>query len=134
MLYGRYLFIADLRSIDPAGRIGARRRWGWNHQAQTLQKQYGALRGASPDELATFALAILHVDVAARILQTAILELAIHVDAIIKNDMLILEGLIFKSIHKFNRVVCRFKEILVSQSRQFWRRGRRWNDLLAALC
>ncbi len=90
--------------------------------------------GTSPDELATFTLAILHIDVATRILQAAILELAIHVDAIIKNDMLILEGLIFKSIHKFNRVVCRFKEILVSQSRQFWRRGRRWNDLLAALC
>jgi hypothetical protein len=48
-----------------------------------LQKQDGALRRASPDQLATFTLAILNVNVPARILQAAILELAIHVDAIV---------------------------------------------------
>jgi hypothetical protein len=65
-----------------------------------LKKQNSALRGASPDELATFSLAILHVDVPARILQTAILELTIHVDAIVQNHVLTLKHLVFVSIHR----------------------------------
>jgi hypothetical protein len=59
------LTLGTVRLLDPAARLAARRRWGWNHQSEALQKQDRALRGASPDELATFALAILNVDVSA---------------------------------------------------------------------
>jgi hypothetical protein len=48
-----------------------------------LQEHNGALRGASPDKLAAFALAILDVNVTARVLQAAILELAIYVDTVV---------------------------------------------------
>jgi hypothetical protein len=68
-----------------------------------LQKQNGALRRASPDELATFALAILHVNVSAGILQAAILELAIHVNAIVQYHVLIFEDFVLMSIHRFTR-------------------------------
>jgi hypothetical protein len=70
-------------SVHPTGGLSS--RWGRhrNHQTEALQQQYGALGGASPDKLATFTLTILDVDVAARILQAAILELAIHIDAIV---------------------------------------------------
>jgi hypothetical protein len=51
--------------------------------------------------LATFALAILNVDVSTRILQAAILEFAIHVDALVQNYVLILEDLVLMSVHRF---------------------------------
>lgn len=89
--------------MNPAGRFITLRRWGRDHQAEALQKQDGALRGASPDELATFTLAILNINITARILQAAILELAIYVDAVIQNYMLILENLVLMSVHRFTR-------------------------------
>lgn len=58
---------------------------------------------ASPDQLAPFALTILHVDVTARIFQAAILELAVHVNALIQDDMLILKRLVFKPVHRLSR-------------------------------
>ncbi len=61
------------------------------------------MRRASPDELATFSLAILHVNVAAGIFQAAILEFAIHVNAIVKYHVLILEDFVLMSIHRFTR-------------------------------
>jgi hypothetical protein len=64
------------------------------------------LRGAPPDELATFTLAILDVNVSARILQAAILELAVDVDAIVQNHMLVLENLVFISIHRLTLAKC----------------------------
>jgi hypothetical protein len=66
-----------------------------------LQKQDGTLRGASPNELATLSLAILNVNVSARILQAAVLELAIYVDAIVQYHVLILEDLVLMSVHRF---------------------------------
>ncbi len=111
-----------VRSVDPAGRFVARRRWGRNHQAETLQKKDRALSGASPNELATFTLAILNVNVPARILQAAILELAIHVDAIVQNHMLILEDLVLMSVHRFTRAECRCEKFDLSRRRK-QRRG-----------
>jgi hypothetical protein len=67
-----------------------------------LQQQDGALRGAPPDELATFSLAILDVNIAARVLQAAILELAVHIDAVVQDHVLILERLALMSIHSFS--------------------------------
>jgi hypothetical protein len=96
-----------VRSLYPAGRFVARRRWGWNHQAETLQKQDGALCGAPPDELATFSLAVLNVNVPARILQAAILELAINIDAIVQNHVLIFEDLVLIAVHRFTGAACR---------------------------
>ena len=61
------------------------------------------MRGASPNELATLSLAILNVNVSARILQAAILELTIYVDAIVQNHVLILEDLVLMSVHRFTR-------------------------------
>ena len=116
--------LTPMRSVNPAGGVGAWRWWGWDHQAQALQKKDGALRGASPDKLATFALAILHVNVSARILQAAIRELAIHVDAVVQDDMLIFEGLVFKSIHRFTRAACGYDDFCLSRRRQR-RRGNR---------
>jgi hypothetical protein len=44
--------------------VGRRRR-GRRHQAEALQKENGALRGASPNKLAPFSLAVLNVYVTA---------------------------------------------------------------------
>jgi len=54
--------------------------------------------------LATFTLAILNVDVAPGILQAAILELAIYVDAVVQNHMLILEDFALVSVHRLHSV------------------------------
>ena len=113
------------RSLDTASRIGAWRDGGWHHHAETLQKQDGALRGASPYKLATFTLAILHINVAARIFQAAILELAIHVDAIVQHHMLILKCLVLISIHRFTRATGRFKKSHAFPRSQFHQR-RTW--------
>lgn len=96
--------------MHPARRFGAGWRWGGNHQTKTLQKQDGALRRASPDKLATFALAILHVNIPAGILQAAILEFAIYIDTFVQNHVLILEDLVLIPIHRFTRAACRRKE------------------------
>ena len=110
-----------VRSIHPAGRLGAR-RWRWrNHQAETLQKQDGALGGASPDELTTFSLAILHVNVSARVLQAATLELAIHVDAIVQNHVLILENFVLVSVHRFTQAARRKGKSGLSPRRPYGR-------------
>jgi hypothetical protein len=79
--------------------VGRRWRGGYRHQSQTLQQKDGTLRGATPDELATVALAVLDVDVTAAVLQTAILEDAINKDAFVQNHVLVLEGLTVVSIH-----------------------------------
>ncbi len=118
--------LGTVRSLDPAGRFVARRRWGWHHEAETLQKQDGALRGASPNELATFSLAILNVNVSARILQAAILELAVHVDAIVQNHVLILEDLVLMSVHRFTRAACRYEKFNASRRRKYGQGSRRW--------
>jgi hypothetical protein len=91
-----------------------------------LQKQDGALRGAAPDKLATLALTILNVNVPARILQAAILELAIHVDAIVQNHVLILKDLALMSVHRFTRATCGYEKLLVSLRRTNRRRNGRW--------
>jgi hypothetical protein len=97
-----------------------------------LQKQDGALRGATPDELATFALAILNVNVPARILQAAILELAIHVDAIVQNHVLILKDLVLVSVHRFTRATCGYEKLLVSLRRTNRRGNGRWAHPMGA--
>jgi hypothetical protein len=91
-----------------------------------LQKQDGALRGASPNELATFSLAILNVNVSARILQAAILELAVHVDAIVQNHVLILKDLVLMSVHRFTRAACRYEKFNASRRRKYGQGSWRW--------
>ena len=119
-----------VRSINPAGWVAARRQRGWHHQAEALQKHDRALGGSAPDELATFSLAILHINIPARILQAAILELAIHVDAIVQNYMLIFEHLILISIHRLTRPPCRHEEFNIARRRQHGRgRQRRAHPL-----
>src|SRR5215472_15281645 len=60
---------------------------GSGHQPQALQQKDGALRGATPDQLAAIALAILNVDVTATVFQTAILKDAINEDALVQNHV-----------------------------------------------
>jgi hypothetical protein len=67
------------------------------------------LRRASPDKLAAFALAVLHVNIAAGILQTAVLELAVHVNTVIQNHVLVLKCLILKAIHEPTRTLSDFQ-------------------------
>jgi hypothetical protein len=55
---------------------------------------------STPDELATLALAVLHVDIAAGVLQAAILKGAVDEDPIVKNQVLIFEERIFVSSHQ----------------------------------
>jgi hypothetical protein len=62
------------------------------------------LRRCTPDELATLALTVLYVDVAARILQAAILEGAVDEDPIVKNQVLVFEELVFVSSHQRTRL------------------------------
>jgi len=112
------LTVGTVRLLDPAARLAARRRWGWNHQSEALQKQDRALRGAPPDELATFALAVLDVDVPARIFQAAILELAVDVDAIIQDHVLILEDLVLISVHRFTRAAFCYERFGVIRRRK----------------
>jgi hypothetical protein len=74
-----------------------RRRY---HQAQTLQQHHRPLRRSTPNELAALALAVLYVDIAARILQAAILERTVDEDTVIKNQVLIFEDFVFVSGHQ----------------------------------
>ena len=90
---------ARVDSLDPLSlTCGRWRRWR-SHQAQTLKQHNRTLRRGTPDELATLALAVLHVDVAAGILQATILEGAVDEDPVVKNQVLIFEERIFVSSH-----------------------------------
>ena len=91
-------------SLHPSGRIRAGRRRRRNHQAKSLQQHYRALRRCPPDELATFSLAILHVDVAARIFEAAILKRAVDENPLIQDQVLVLENLVFVSSHEKTRL------------------------------
>jgi hypothetical protein len=70
------------------------------HQSQALEKKDGALSGAAPDELASVALASLNVNIAAAVLQAAILEHAVDKNAFVQNNILVLKGLAFVSGHE----------------------------------
>ena len=81
------------------------RRWRWRyHQAQTLQKHHCPLRRGAPDELATLTLTVLHVDVTAGILQTAILERAVDKHPVVKHQVLVFEDFVFVSSHQKTRL------------------------------
>ena len=95
---------SKMRSLHPPRRICARRRRWCYHQAQTLQQHHRPLRRCTPDELATFALAVLYVDVAAGILQAAILERAIDKDPVVKDQVLVFEDFVFVSSHQKSRL------------------------------
>jgi len=93
-----------MRLLHPPSLIASRRRRWRNHQAQTLEQHYRPLRRCAPDELATLTLAVLYVDVAAGILQAAILERAVDEDPIVKNQVLVFEDLVFVSSHQKTRL------------------------------
>ena len=59
------------------------------------------MSGAAPHELAALALAVLHMDVASRILQAAIAERAVDEDAFIKVQVLVFEDFAFEPIHEY---------------------------------
>jgi hypothetical protein len=69
-----------------------------------LQQHYGPLRRCPPDELATFSLTVLHVDVAAGVFQAAILKGAVDENPIIQDQVLVLENLVFVSSHEKTRL------------------------------
>ena len=95
---------AGVRLLNAPGLVATRgRRWR-DHQAQTLKQHYRPLRRCTPDELATFALAILNVDVSAGILQAAILESAVDEDPVVKHQVLVFEDLVFVSCHQKSRL------------------------------
>ena len=94
------------RSLHSTGRLGAWGHGGRNHQAESLQQLNRALRRSPPNKLASFSLAILHVDIAARILQAAALERAVHEHTIVQDHVLVLEDLILMSIHGITRGPC----------------------------
>jgi hypothetical protein len=113
--------LGKVRSVNPVSWVAARWQWGWHHQTETLQKHDRALGGSTPDELATFTLAILHINISARILQAAILELAINVDAVVQYHVLIFEHLVLISIHRFTGPACRNEKLKFSRRRQHGR-------------
>jgi hypothetical protein len=69
-----------------------------------LEQHYRPLRRATPDQLTTLALAVLDVDVSARVLQAAILEGAVDEDPLVKNQVLVFEELVFVSSHQKSRL------------------------------
>jgi len=85
--------------LDAVGRTRWIRRRRRSHESQALKQKYRSLGGAPPDQLTAFALAILHVDITARVFQTAILENTVDVNTIVQNDVLILKSLIFETVH-----------------------------------
>ena len=95
---------SGIYSLHAPRRIGGGRRRRRYHQAQALQQHDGPLRRCPPDELAAFSLAILHVDVAAGVFQTAILESAVDENPVIQNQVLVLEYLVFVSSHEKKRL------------------------------
>lgn len=93
-----------MRLLHPPGLIYSRRRRWCDHQAQALKQHYRTLRRATPDELATLALAVLYVNVATGVLEAAILEGAVDEDPLVKNQVLVLKELIFVSSHQRTRL------------------------------
>ena len=93
-----------MRLLHPASLITSRRRRWRNHQTQALKQHYRTLRRSAPDELATLALAVLYVDVAAGVLQAAILEGAVDEDPVVKNQVLVFEERVFVSSHQRTRL------------------------------
>jgi hypothetical protein len=70
-----------------------------SHESQPMEQHDRSLRSFSPNQLASFSLAILHVNISAGIFQTAILERAIDINSIVKHQMLVFEGFVFVSGH-----------------------------------
>jgi hypothetical protein len=64
-----------------------------------LEQKHGALRRPAPHKLAAFTLAVLHVDIAAGILQAAISKRAVNKDTIVEHEMLVFEDLVLVSNH-----------------------------------
>ena len=102
---------SPMRLLHPPSLLTTGRRSWRDHQAQALKQHDRTLRRATPDELATLALAVLYVDVAARVLQAAILESAVDEDSVVKNKVLVFEDLVFVSSHPRRRLplprICR---------------------------
>jgi len=69
-----------------------------------LKQHDRTLRCATPDELTSLALAVLHVDIATGELQAAILERAVDKDPFVKNQVLVFKDFILVSSHKTTRL------------------------------
>jgi len=112
-----------MRLLHPPGLICSRRQRWRDHQAQALKQHYRTLRRATPDELATLTLAVLYVDVAAGVLQAAILEGTVDEDPLVKNQVLVLEELIFVSSHQRTRLPlpCSCRKLTVNVIRRYLR-------------
>ena len=93
-----------IRSLHSPGRIRGSRRRRSDHQAQALQQHDRALCRCPPDELATFSLAVLHVDVSPGIFQAAILKSAVDENSLIQDQVLIFEYYVFVSGHEKSRL------------------------------
>jgi hypothetical protein len=61
------------------------RSWCRGHQSKALEQKHGTLSSSPPDELTTFALAILNVDIAAGVFKAAILENTVDEHTFVKN-------------------------------------------------
>jgi len=85
--------------LDSTWGFGRRRDKGRSHQSQTLQEEHRALRRATPHKLAAFALAVLHIDITAGILQAAISKSAVDEHAIVEDQVLVFEDLVLISSH-----------------------------------
>ena len=96
---GWALLSAAGESLHAAAGVGRRRGRRRRHQPETLKQEDRALRRSPPDKLATFALAVLHVDVAARILKAAILEGTVDEHPVVQNEVLVLKDFVFVSSH-----------------------------------
>jgi hypothetical protein len=64
-----------------------------------LEQEYGTLCRATPHELATFPLTILHVNIAAGILQAAVLKRAVNEHSFVEHEVLSLKSLVLVSVH-----------------------------------
>ena len=115
-----------IQSLDSARRVGASRWRRRNHQAQPLQQHDGALRCSAPNQLATFTLTVLDVNVSARILQAAVLKRAIYEHPLIKNHVLILEDLVLMSIHDVTQTLGREGRAAVFVILPPWGTGSAW--------
>jgi hypothetical protein len=64
-----------------------------------LQQKHRALRRTPPDQLAAFALAVLHIDIATRVFQAAISKCAVYEHTIVEDQVLVFEDFVFVSVH-----------------------------------
>jgi hypothetical protein len=64
-----------------------------------LQQKHRALRRTPPDQLAAFALAVLHIDIATRVFQAAISKCAVYEHTIVEDQVLVFEDFAFVSVH-----------------------------------